>query len=65
MPRAPYPKVEVPNVFTAEQAAVKLDISIATLWRWLRDGRLKGARLWNRRVFTAEQIEAARTPRRD
>ena len=55
-----YPKVEAPGLFTAEQTAVKLDVSIATLWRWVRAGRIDSTRLWNRRLFTEEQIEAAR-----
>ena len=49
------------RLLTISEAADKLGVSVDTLRRWDRDGRLIAARtLGRQRRYTAEQVEAAR-----
>lgn len=45
----------VPDVLTVEQAAEYLQTSKVTVWRWLADGRLPGAKIGGRwRILRSE-----------
>lgn len=47
----------VPDVLTVEQAAEYLQTSKVTIWRWLSDGRLPGAKIGGRwRILKSEII---------
>ncbi len=53
-----------PPVMTAKQAAEYLQVSVGTLYRWLREGRIPGAKLPNGqwRILKAE-LDAWLSPR--
>ena len=46
-----------------EQAAARLSVSISTLWRLVRRGRLQSLRRLGRTVFKADDIERLAQPK--
>lgn len=52
------------ELLTAEQAASRLGVSVATIWRLRGDGKLRGTRVLNRTVFDRTQVETLRAARR-
>lgn len=54
----------IADIMTPEQTAAALDISIATLWRWVKAGTLSSKRVLGRTVFLRSNIEAVQRKRR-
>ncbi len=54
----------IADILTAEQAASTLDISIATLWRWVKAGTVVPKRIFGRTVFMKAPIETLAQKRR-
>jgi excisionase family DNA binding protein len=50
--------MRVGDLLTVEQAAQRLKISVATLWRWKAQGDLTALSVLGRTVFDRAQIEA-------
>jgi excisionase family DNA binding protein len=56
----------VSNLISAEAAAHRLGISVWTVYRWARAGRLVSIRLGRRRLFAEEDLQAlVKTARRE
>ena len=49
--------VENNEVFSPEEAAEQLDIGIATLWRWVKSGKIISFKLSGRTLFPKSEIE--------
>lgn len=54
----------IADIMTPEQTAAALDISIATLWRWVKAGTLSPKHVLGRTVFLRSSIEAVQRKRR-
>jgi predicted site-specific integrase-resolvase len=54
----------IADILTPEQSAAALDISIATLWRWVKAGTLVPKRVFGRTVFLKSNVEAVANRRR-
>ncbi len=54
----------IADILTPEQSAAALDISIATLWRWVKAGTLTPKRVLGRTVFLKSNVEAVVNKRR-
>ena len=54
----------IADILTPEQTAATLDISIATLWRWVKNGTLAPKRVFGRTVFMKSNIETLAQKRR-
>lgn len=48
--------IDPDEMISVDDAAVQLDISIATAWRWVRDGKLKTTRLFGRTMVDKDVI---------
>ena len=56
--RVPRLNLRIDDLLTVEQAARRLQISVATLWRWKAQGDLVAISVLGRTVFDRAQIEA-------
>lgn len=54
----------IADILTPEQTAATLDISIATLWRWVKAGTLTPRRVLGRTVFMKTSIDTLVQKRR-
>lgn len=54
----------IADILTPEQTAAALDISIATLWRWVKAGTLAPKRVLGRTVFLKTNIDSLVLKRR-
>lgn len=54
----------IADILTPEQSAAALDISIATLWRWVKAGTLAPKRVLGRTVFMKTNVDALAHKRR-
>lgn len=49
--------VEIPDAHGVEEAAILFGVGVATVWRWLAKGKLKGIKLAGRTLIPASEIE--------
>lgn len=54
----------IADILTPEQSAAALDISIATLWRWVKAGTLAPKRVLGRTVFMKTSVDTLAQKRR-
>ncbi len=54
----------IADILTPEQTATALDISMATLWRWVKAGTLAPKRVLGRTVFMKTSVDTLAHKRR-
>jgi len=51
--------MDTENLFTVDEAAEKLNISVIQAWRWIRSGKLKTTKVFSRTLVSKDAIAAA------
>ena len=49
-------KLENKKAYTFQEAAKQIGVSVATLYRWMHDGKLKTIKIAGTRRITAQQL---------
>jgi excisionase family DNA binding protein len=52
--------VEMKDLYDADEAAAALEKGVATVWRWIRDGKLSVVRIGGRTLVPQSEIDRAR-----
>jgi len=49
-------EIDTDELISVDEAAVQLNIGIATAWRWIRDGKLKTTKLFGRTLVRKDDL---------
>ena len=54
--------MDTENLFTVDEAAGMLNISVIQAWRWIRSGKLKTTKVFSRTLISKGAIAAVTEP---